>query len=325
MSINTRQLEVFLAASETLNFTQAAQKLNISQPSVSQHIQALEEHFGMALFSRSGRTIELSDAGNTLLPLAREIVYMTARLEESMSSIKEGVHGHLRLGCGTATGRYIIPRVLACYHQICPQVRATCVAGSQAEVLSLLSDGKIQLAFTGSQEEIQDIEFTKLSTETVRLIVPARHPLAAKDSIALHELNGVDVILPPATSDIYEIVSLELTKAGFAVKNLSSQLTMGNLESIALSVQEGLGVAFVPDLVIDQLTPDSVQIVDIQGVNIEMDLYLARNLRRSATAAQIEFSKLIQEIDLSQLRCGKYKLLETPEDSDLELPEPVEI
>lgn len=315
MSINTHQLEVFLAASETLNYTQAAQKLQISQPSVSQHIQALEEHFGLELFARIGRSMDLTDAGKALVPLAKELVFLTAHIDETMSSFKEGVRGHLKLGCGTATGRYIIPRVLACFNQICPEVHTTCYPGSQAEALEMLVEGKVQLAFTGSIEPIQDVEFIKLAEERVRLITPARHPWADRQEITPEELGGINIILPSITSDIYETLSQGLAKVGLAIKDLPSQLTMGNLESIALSVQEGLGAGFVPDLVIDQLAPGSVHVVDIRDLEMGTEFFLARHQRRPQTAAQVEFTALIQEIDLSQLRCGKYAPLAISETS----------
>ena len=107
--LNAHQLNVFLIAAENLNFTQAATQLKMSQPSVCQHIQALEQHFGLSLFHRSGRSLELTDAGLVLIPIAREFIYLSTHIEESMASIKGDVFGHLMVGCCTTTGRYILP------------------------------------------------------------------------------------------------------------------------------------------------------------------------------------------------------------------------
>ena len=79
--LDAHQLNVFLTAAETLNFTRAARELNMTQPSVSQHVQELERHFGTALFDRSGRKVSLTDAGEALLPLAREIVTLSIRID----------------------------------------------------------------------------------------------------------------------------------------------------------------------------------------------------------------------------------------------------
>ena len=86
--LDIHQLNVFVVAAETLNFTQAAQILHMTQPSVSQHIQALERHFELPLFLRTGRNLELSDAGMALLPLAREAIELSIRTDNQISGIK---------------------------------------------------------------------------------------------------------------------------------------------------------------------------------------------------------------------------------------------
>ena len=97
--LDVHQLNVFLVSAETLSFTQAAQRLHMTQPSVSQHIQGLEHHFDMQLFLRTGRALELTEAGLALLPLAREAVELSIRIDETMESLKGKVFGHLMVGC----------------------------------------------------------------------------------------------------------------------------------------------------------------------------------------------------------------------------------
>ena len=135
--LDAHQLNVFLAAAESLSFTQAAQQLHMTQPSVSQHIQALERHFDMQLFLRNGRNLELTDAGMALLTLAREAVTLSIRIDETMESLKGNVHGHLIVGCSTTPGKYILPNVLARFHKKYPQVRVTCQVSPQAIPASL--------------------------------------------------------------------------------------------------------------------------------------------------------------------------------------------
>ena len=120
--LDVHQLNVFLAAAEALNFTQAAQRLHMTQPSVSQHIQALERHFDLPLFIRSGRSLELTDAGLALAPLARDAVSLSIRIDETMESLKGDIYGHLIVGCTTTPGKYILPQVLAQFHRKFPQV-----------------------------------------------------------------------------------------------------------------------------------------------------------------------------------------------------------
>ena len=93
--LGTHQLNVFVTAVETLSFTKTAKRLHLTQSSVSQHIKALESQLGVELFLRQGRSLAVTDAGNVLLPMAREIVEGSIRAAERMELIKKQVHGHL--------------------------------------------------------------------------------------------------------------------------------------------------------------------------------------------------------------------------------------
>ena len=114
--LDAHQLNIFLAAAETLSFTQAAQVLHMSQPSVSQHIKSLEQHFDAALFERAGRQLRLSDVGEALVPLARDMVNQSIHIEEAIASLSGEVFGHLKVGCSTTPGKYVLPQLLARFH-----------------------------------------------------------------------------------------------------------------------------------------------------------------------------------------------------------------
>lgn len=293
LNLSTHQLNVFLVAAETLNFTQAAQHLQMTQPSVSQHIQALEEHFGLQLFLRSGRNIELTDAGMALIPLARELVYLSTHLEETMASLKGNIHGHLVVGCSTSTGRYLLPKMLASFHQQYPQVRATCQVTTQALALDMLSKGKVHLALASDPPFVQDIEFRKITRESVILIAHPGHPWAKRGRIALKDLDEADFILPDEGSETHAAIREALAELGYSIYQLKTLVSLGSLEAIALSVQEGLGVGFVPELIVKRLVHKKVVVLQIQGLNIGQDVYVARNSRRPATGAQNAFWNLI--------------------------------
>ena len=111
--LDTHRLRVFLIAAETLNFSVAAKRLHLTQPSVSQHIQALEQKFGTDLFVRSGRRLCLTEAGAVLVPMAEKMVSMAMHAQEVMSNLKGEVHGHLQVGCSTTPGKYMLPKLLS--------------------------------------------------------------------------------------------------------------------------------------------------------------------------------------------------------------------
>lgn len=304
--LNAHQLNVFLVAAETLNFTQAAQRLQMSQPSVSQHIQALEEHFDADLFIRSGRSLVLTDAGQALVALARDLVNLSTHIEETMASIRGDVYGHLMVGCSTTVGRYVLPQLLADFHQRYPQVRATCHVASQAHALQMLCEGKVHLAITSAPDLCKDAEYRKLGCDTICLIAPCDHPWSGCQ-IQPQSLYDAEFILPEDGSETHTVVREALASLGISIYQLRCLMTLGSPEAIALSVQEGLGVGFVSGVVIEKLVPDRVQPISIEGLSILLDVFLGRNPNRPPTAAQRAFwdfvfieesSKLQRQSDL---------------------------
>jgi DNA-binding transcriptional LysR family regulator len=105
--LNLHEIEVFLAAAENSNFSDAARHLHLSQPAVSQTIQGLEKRLNVNLFERKGRRVELSDAGQALVPMARDLLASAQRVEDQMGLLQGVVAGQIALGCSTGVGKYL--------------------------------------------------------------------------------------------------------------------------------------------------------------------------------------------------------------------------
>jgi DNA-binding transcriptional LysR family regulator len=299
--LDVHQLNVFLVAAETLSFTQAAQRLHMTQPSVSQHIQGLEAHFDTPLFIRAGRNLELSEAGLTLLPLAREAVSLSIRIDETMESLKGKVYGHMVVGCSTTPGKYILPQLLAQFHHNYPQVRVTCQVTPQTEAIRMVEAGEAHFAlFSMHKEAFADVEALPFICDPIILITPLDHPWAKREEITVDELVDTDFIMREPTSGTYNAVREALAQHGLAITDLNVLITLGNSEAIALAVLEGLGVAFISKMVVDRLCPERVAIVRVHGLEICRDIYIGHNNRRPATAAQSAFwDFVIKKVDNS--------------------------
>jgi DNA-binding transcriptional LysR family regulator len=296
--LDSHQLNVFLTASETLNFTQAAQRLHMTQPSVSQHIQSLERHFGVPLFVRSGRNIELTEAGMALVPMARELVRQSVHIEETMASLKGGVYGHLLVGCSTTPGKYVLPQLLTRFHQLHPRVRVTCQVTSQAQAVRMLQDGDTHIALTSNaQDPMSDAEFVPFISDPVCLIAPLDHPWAMAGQIEPEDLLEGGFILREESSGTYCAAAASLSQVGIAIQDLKTILTLGNSEATALAVKEGLGVGFISRIVVTNLVKDRVAIVRVRGLEICRRISIGRHTRRPATTAQAAFWEFIQSIE----------------------------
>jgi DNA-binding transcriptional LysR family regulator len=288
--LDAHQLNVFLVAAKMLNFTSAARHLHMSQPSVSLHVQSLEQHFGQSLFIRAGRTLQLTDAGEALIPLAQDMVNRSIRIEETIKSLQGKVYGHLAVSCSTTPGKYILPQLLARFHHQFPQVKISCHVFPQEQSLQSLEDGETHFALTSvPHTSAKHVEFSKFMTDQIVLIVPLDHSWATKGEIEPEDLYEANFIFREENSGTQVTVRNALADAGIDIDQLKTLLVLGSSEAIALAVKEGMGTGFVSSLVVSRLVNGQVAVIKIKAVDLTRDIYIGRLTNRLATKAQTAF------------------------------------
>lgn len=293
--LDAHQLNVFLIAARTLNFTAAARQLHMTQPSVSQHIQSLEQHFNTELFIRAGRHLRLTDAGAALLPLAQNMVSMSEHIEEKMDSLHGEVHGHLQVGCSTTIGKYVLPFLLASFMRLYPKVQATCLVTPRATAVQMLCDGDVHIALASSQEFCKDVEFKLFIQDPLVLITPLDHAWTERGEIDVSELVDTQFIMREKNSGTREKLEEGLVEAGMSLDQLQTVLTLGNSEAIALAVQEGIGVGFVSKIVVCRLVDGKVGQVRVNGLDLFQTIYIGSHTGHPATAAQLAFWNFVTD------------------------------
>ncbi|MBZ0306633.1 MAG: LysR family transcriptional regulator, partial [Anaerolineae bacterium] len=192
--LNLHELNIFITAAEQSSFSKAGRLLHLSQPAVSQTIQNLERRLMVELFARHGRTVRLTAAGETLLPLARELLASANRLEETMASLHGAVIGRIQVGCSTTSGKYLLPGLIARFRQRFPQVRVDVQITGRDGVLRRLAENKINFGVSSKQIEHHDLYSWPFYTDEVILIVNARHPWARFRRIFVDDLLDQEIV-----------------------------------------------------------------------------------------------------------------------------------
>jgi len=286
--LDAHQLNIFLVAAETLNFTQAAERLHMSQPSVSQHIRALEKHFDEDLFIRQGRSLILSDGGRVLIPLAQQFVKQSTRINEAMSSLKGHIKGRISIRCNALTGRYILPEFFAQFHLKYPEVTIACQTDACGFPLETLRTGDIHFLFTNLGNVVEPcFQSQHLLTDEIMLITPKDHPWAKRKFIEAEELLEEQYILPAGNTTTYLKVNEALAAKNLSLLQLDSFMTLDNAEAIALSVNKGLGLSF-SSTTISSTISETVP-VPIKDIEIKQGLYIVRDKTQLTTAARDAF------------------------------------
>jgi DNA-binding transcriptional LysR family regulator len=294
--LNLSEMQVFAVAAETENFSETARRLHLSQPAVSQQIHSLERYLGVKLFRRSGRSVTLTDAGQIMLPMARDLLELAQRTEGTMRSLEEQVVGHLVVGCTTTAGKYVLPFVSAAFSQYHPGVRVTITMCTDASIVEPLLAQEVHLGVSNVKVVHRDLECQPFFTDHVVLVVPADHPFVHRSSVQPAELLDQPFILQEESSSTQHLVQEGLAEHGITIDQLDVMMVVGNTEAIEVAVEHGLGIAFISRLAARHgIELDRIVEIPVEGLSLERPLYVVRNSRSAKTPAQTHFWDFIQE------------------------------
>ncbi len=238
-----QQLRGFCYAARTKSISKAAQKMQLSQPSVSLQIQALERELGAQLFTRRGPRIELTHDGQRLLELARPIVDAIDTLAERFASLRQSVdQGTVNIAAGGSTIQYLLPPFVQSYTRKYPQVdvRLHNVTGKAG--LALLREGEVDFAVGPIFEAPSDIKFHPLVTYEPMLITRRDHPLASQQRVSLKDIAKYPLILPPKNQSTYRVVEMVFAQHSL---EYDVKLEVGGYDVIKKYVELGLGISIV--------------------------------------------------------------------------------
>jgi DNA-binding transcriptional LysR family regulator len=254
--MDLRQLRYFVAVAEERSFTLAARRLNLSQPPLSQHIQALEAELGTQLLYRTSRRVELTQAGDAMLVRARAILQQVKVTEDEVRSIGAGLVGTLDVGATGSILRGRLAELLAAYRKVAPLVRMTVHEQAPALQIAALLNRTTNICLIRGTPAERDLSSKLAWREEVVLAVPRSHRLAQRKRIALADLAAEEhVVLDPNSSDFARYVQTCCVDAGFLPK-VSQQVV--DAQSIPSLIAAGFGVALVPQSIARFTTTDIV-------------------------------------------------------------------
>jgi len=288
--LNLHELNVFVEAAQAENFSIAAGRLFLSQPAVSLHVHHLEKQLGVTLFVRRGRNITLSEAGKLLLPMAQDLLRRDKQIEETMLGLQGKVIGRLIIACSTTVGKYILPRLVAGFRARYPDVPVEINVMSRRAAVERLLEGRAEIAVVSTHLIHHDLEFTPFLVDTVVLIVPSDHPWADGRTVAPGDLPTTHFIMREETAGTYDVLAGGLSAQGLRIDELPVVLTLTNAEAIEMSVEAGVGAAFVSKLAAARgLALGRVVEVPVAGMALSRSIYMVRHQRHARSPLQQAF------------------------------------
>ncbi|MCL6637696.1 MAG: LysR family transcriptional regulator [Alicyclobacillus sp.] len=193
-----RWLESFLALCEELNFTRAAEKLNVSQPALSQQIKLLEDSLGAPLFHRNGRRVTMTQAGEILKQHSQRIFTELKQLDVALRELYGLRRGRITLGC---SGLHLLASLAARYHRQYPDIRLSVFDARSDETMERVvrREWDAGLVYWDASVADERLSVLPLHQEQLYLVVPPHHPLAATAAVDVHQLVDLPLaLLPPS-------------------------------------------------------------------------------------------------------------------------------
>jgi DNA-binding transcriptional LysR family regulator len=288
-NVELRHIQHFVAVAEAGSFTRAATQVHIVQSGLSASIQALERELGVVLFHRTGRTIELTDAGTAFLPEARKVLVAVEVARDAVLDVQGGLRGTVRVGIMNAMALPQLSDVIAEFVQERPQVHfvPSLESGGSDEFIRAILHDRIDVAFTALPLDRYPDGITVIPLTTVDLLlaVPQAHRLAGSTTIQLEELNDETFIEYPPGWGLRQETDALFNSHGFARK---ITIEVGDIPTVLDLVARGCDAAFViPSTVADNHALSLVQVVPGPRMHVSLAVR-SSNPPRPATAAFIE-------------------------------------
>jgi DNA-binding transcriptional LysR family regulator len=288
--MDTRQLAAFCAVVERKSFSQAAERLGVTQPAVSLQIRALEERLGQRLLDRSGRRVEPTEAGRRLYRNAQRMLQLEDSLLEDVAAADAGrLGGTLEIGASTGPGAHLVPLLLCEFQKSHPALRVALSISATQAVSERVAAREIELGVVGALRRHRSLEFEPLVKDEIVLAVPPGHS-AAGGTMTLDELQLETLIVMQEGAGVRQVVEEALRRAGLRVRGLHSRLELGLQESVKSAVAGGYGVAFISRTAIEgELAAGTLGSARVAGIEPSRQLYVVRARGRPATRAAEAF------------------------------------
>jgi DNA-binding transcriptional LysR family regulator len=260
-----RHLNIFIVVCEEMNMTKAAERLYMSQPSVSQVVMELESHYQSKLFERLSRKIYLTDAGRELLTYAYHIRGLNEELEEKMKN--RTLNPTIKLGATITIGTYMMPKLLKQIKARESNIRVESYIENTEEIERELLKSKLDLAIVEGRMRSPDLVIRPFFTDRLVVVCHKDHDLAQQSNISVEDLRDQGFLVREEGSGSRKLFMEEMGRLGIPFSIVG---TFNNTEAIKNGAKYSLGLGVVSKLSIDDLDMD-LCMLEIEGLRLDRD------------------------------------------------------
>jgi DNA-binding transcriptional LysR family regulator len=294
--MDTRQLRAFCEVVERKSFSQAAERLGVTQPAVSLQVRALEKRLGTQLLDRSGRRVAPTESGAKLYRSAQRLLALEAEIEGELADDATGaLDGTLEIGASTGPGGVVLAQLLCEFAQNHPQIHVALSVFDTQTVVERVAERTLEVGVVGAAPRHRGVEYEPFLRDTVVLACPPGHPAAGK-TLTLAQLKNEQLIVMQDGAGVRAMIEDELRSAGLRLRDLDVRLELGLQESVTSAVRGGYGVTFISrSSVENDLAAGTLVEARVEGLKLEREILLVRAAGRAETRAAKAFVDFAKE------------------------------
>lgn len=267
---------VFMSVAENLNFSKAANDLNISQPAVTRHIKELEERYKTNLFERKSNKIYLTKAGEKVYNTFKKIAQQYRNLDFEIGQMHDSISGEFKIGASSTISQYVIPKVIASFHKRYPKIQIYLMNGNSFEMEKLLLDSQIDIALVENYSSQSGIRYRDFLDDELIVVTGKDSVYAKRENISKDDLLQIPIVLREQGSGTLEVIKQTLSQQNIGFENLNTLIHLGSTESIKNFLQDFDGLAIVSEKAVQtELYLKTLVKLKVTGFNISRKLRIA--------------------------------------------------
>lgn len=273
--MNPDLLQSFLAVADSLNFTRAAESLALSQPGVSRQVRQLERDLGVVLFERLGRSVQLTDAGRELVPLAEQLLGQIERAVEAVRAHGSVERGRLRIGASTTPGLYLLPRILGRFRRAHPGVELQFMVENSIAIQRRILKNELDIGFVGARSTDGALHAVPILKDEIICFGPGSTVRRARQRVPITAIRDATWIVREKGSATRELFERWFAKSGAKMAHV---IELDSPEGIKSLVRAGVGISFLSiHAVAAELRRGELGRINLADLRLSRAIYLVRH------------------------------------------------
>ncbi|MFQ3573828.1 MAG: selenium metabolism-associated LysR family transcriptional regulator [Thermodesulfovibrionales bacterium] len=277
--MDLHHLRIFASVFKNRSFSKASKEINLTQPTISDHIKALEEELNCRLFDRLGRTNLPTPEAEHLYPYVIDLLEKADNLKEILLKSKNNIEGDIMIGASTIPGTYILPDIILSFKKLYPKINFDVTISDSAGVQEMVKNQEIYIGLVGSKMNSEKILYEPFTDDELVLVAAKDFPIS--ETISHSELTNIPFIVRETGSGTRRETEEIFKNLKIKPSDLNVVMTLGSTEAVKEAVKAGLGCAILSYYAVnDYVRFNILKPIKIKGLSMRRKFYILSHKKR---------------------------------------------